>query len=60
MTTVTECLNCGNEIYLEAEPWVGQFIRCQNCGTELEVINVAPVELDWVYLEPAELQEDWE
>jgi lysine biosynthesis protein LysW len=62
MATVTECLNCRNEIYLEAEVGVGQHIRCRKCGTELEIINLTPLELDWVYLEPMpiELKEDWE
>lgn len=55
-----KCLDCGHEIDLGAGAWLGQLIRCQNCGAELEIINVDPLELDWVYLEPAELEEDWD
>jgi alpha-aminoadipate carrier protein LysW len=57
---VTNCLDCGHEIYLGDRPSEGQLIRCQNCGAELEVISVDPLELDWAYLEPAGLEEDWQ
>lgn len=57
---IAECLDCGHDISLGAEPWIGQPIRCQNCGVQLEVINVEPLELDWVFLEPAELENDWD
>jgi alpha-aminoadipate carrier protein LysW len=57
---VIDCLDCGYEIPLGAGPWLGQLIRCHNCGAELEIINVDPLELDWAYLEPAELEEDWD
>jgi lysine biosynthesis protein LysW len=30
----------------------GEIILCSSCGTELEVINLEPTELDWVYLDP--------
>jgi alpha-aminoadipate carrier protein LysW len=55
-----KCLDCGHEINLDAGTWLGQLIRCQDCGAELEIINVDPLELDWVYLEPAEPKEDWD
>jgi lysine biosynthesis protein LysW len=57
---VSFCLDCGHSIYLGARPWEGQIIRCPNCGAELEVISVAPLELDWVYLQPAKIEEDWD
>jgi alpha-aminoadipate carrier protein LysW len=58
--TVADCLDCGHEVHLGMGPWLGQLIKCQNCGAEMEIINVDPFELDWVYLEPAELEEDWD
>jgi len=58
--SATSCPDCGHSIYLETQLWEGQLIRCQNCGVELEVINLDPVELDWVYLEPTDVEEDWD
>lgn len=58
--TVANCLDCGHEIHLGTGPWRDQLIRCQNCGAELEIINVDPLELDWAYLEPAKLEEGWD
>ena len=58
--SITSCPDCGHSIYLGTQLWEGQLIRCQNCGTELEVINLNPVELDWVYLDPTDLEEDWD
>jgi hypothetical protein len=33
---------------------VGDVVLCCSCGTEFEVINTDPIELDWTYLEPIE------
>jgi lysine biosynthesis protein LysW len=46
---MTFCLDCEREIDLEARLIVGQRITCPHCGVELEVINLEPLELDWVY-----------
>lgn len=46
------CLECGNTIILGARLHEGQRLICTECGARLEVINVVPLELDWVYAEP--------
>jgi lysine biosynthesis protein LysW len=46
------CIDCEKPIRLESQPKQGEIIVCPSCGTELEVINVEPTELDWVYLDP--------
>ncbi|RMF01198.1 MAG: hypothetical protein D6768_11150 [Chloroflexi bacterium] len=43
------CLDCDREIDLEPHAAVGQRIKCPHCDVILELINVNPVELDWVY-----------
>ena len=46
------CIECENAINLESQPEKGEILSCSSCGTELEVINLEPTELDWVYLAP--------
>jgi lysine biosynthesis protein LysW len=53
------CLDCEHKINLGPRPVEGQKVTCSNCGAELEIICLQPLELDWVYLEPAEGEEDW-
>jgi alpha-aminoadipate carrier protein LysW len=43
------CIDCDEQITLSARPNLGQRIVCPHCGTELEVIGVDPIELDWAY-----------
>ena len=49
MTTIKFCLDCDHEIDLTHQLTVGQRITCPNCGVELEIIKLEPLELDWVY-----------
>lgn len=48
------CLDCEREIDLGREPQVSQKIVCPYCQTKLEIINVEPIELDWIYEGPGE------
>lgn len=50
----TACIECGADLALE-DVVVGEIVQCPECGVELEVLNLAPVELG---LAPAE-EEDW-
>ncbi len=54
------CLDCNHPLSLGSRPTVGQIITCSNCGTQLEVISLDPLELDWAYLEPAVDYEQWD
>ena len=47
--TTTFCLDCDRVIDLGAEIVIGRRVRCQNCEVILEIINLQPLELDWVY-----------
>jgi hypothetical protein len=47
------CLDCEHIIEMESLPPLGKRIKCPNCEVQLEVINLNPLELDWVYDGPA-------
>ena len=46
---IAECPECGSEIRFRKAPYMGQVIVCGHCETELEVVSLNPVELDWAY-----------
>ena len=56
---VAFCLECGNGISLGARPHEGQRLICTKCRARLELINVRPLELDWVYAEPVHDPEEY-
>ena len=51
----TPCPECGGLVTLPANVEVGEVVQCAECGVELEVIALGPVELQ---LAPEE-EEDW-
>ncbi len=53
--TVPECVICAAEVTVDASTIKGELIECKDCGTELEVVGVDPVEL----AEAPTEQEDW-
>lgn len=55
----TTCPACGTKMRFHEALQLGQFVVCLECGTELEVIGLNPVRLDWAFEEPIE-DEDWE
>ena len=54
VTVQTACIECGADLELE-DVVVGEIVQCPECGVELEVLSLGPVELG---LAPAE-EEDW-
>ena len=48
------CRSCGREIRLRRAPRLGQRFACPRCGTQLEVIGLVPLEVDWAFDEPIE------
>jgi alpha-aminoadipate carrier protein LysW len=53
--TMAECPECGADILDNASYEEGEIIDCEDCGIELEVVGVEPLELG---LAPEE-EEDW-
>ncbi len=49
------CPECGASVDLGYDVVEGEIIECEECGAELEVISVNPLELE---LAPEE-EEDW-
>ena len=52
------CPDCGARIRLPGTIQIGRPITCPNCDAELEVIETDPVELDWVYDDEYEDEDD--
>ncbi len=46
---MADCPACGVKINIGLKPRMGQRIKCNACSTELEVVWLEPVELDWPY-----------
>ena len=46
---VAECPACGNEVKFRVKPRMGQAVVCPNCESELEVVWLDPVEIDWPF-----------
>ncbi len=43
------CPECDADIVFTKAPFLGQKKTCPVCHTELEVIGLSPLELDWAY-----------
>ena len=43
------CPDCDGRITLNPHAVVGQRVTCTHCDSDLEVISVDPLELDWAY-----------
>ncbi|HLC45557.1 MAG TPA: lysine biosynthesis protein LysW [archaeon] len=51
-----ECVACGAELQLdESKLEKGEIFECKECGTELEVVSVNPLQID----KAPEEGEDW-
>lgn len=51
------CPDCDARITLKS-PQLGQQVICRACGTELEVVDLSPLELDWALDEPYDDDDD--
>ena len=52
---MADCPECEAELELQDDVEKGEIVTCSDCGADLEVVGMAPVELD---LAPEE-EEDW-
>ena len=55
MSAPPSCPECEGAVQIPAEPLQGEVLPYDDCGAELEVVGVAPVELGVA----PEVQEDW-
>lgn len=51
----SSCPECGASVGVGSRPMAGEIVQCPDCGTELEVKSLQPLELA---VAPAE-EEDW-
>jgi len=42
----TACPECSEKVFVDAESEQGDIISCDECGTELEIVGLDPIELD--------------
>lgn len=40
------CPECDEEVYVDADSEQGDLVSCDECGSDLEVVGLDPVELD--------------
>lgn len=40
------CPECDEEVYVDAESEQGETVSCEECGAELEIVGLDPIELD--------------
>ncbi|MAS36052.1 MAG: lysine biosynthesis protein LysW [Anaerolineaceae bacterium] len=55
MTSNATCPECDADVNIPADAMENELIACADCGAELEIISLDPVELE---LAP-EVEEDW-
>lgn len=42
----TVCPECDEEVYVDADSEQGDVVTCDECGTDLEVVGLDPIEVD--------------
>lgn len=42
----TNCPECDEDVYVDAESEQGDVVSCDECGADLEVVGLDPIELD--------------
>jgi lysine biosynthesis protein LysW len=47
MASTAFCPECHRKVEID-DPTLGQFITCPHCQTELEIIYLDPLQLDWI------------
>lgn len=53
------CPECDEEVYVDADSEQGDTVACDECGAELEVVGLDPIELD-LYEGAGDLDDDLE
>ena len=53
-----KCLSCGAKVEIDFKPLRGDFVECDECGTEYEIVSISPLKIDWVEFDDSE--EDYE
>lgn len=54
------CPECEADVYVETDADKGDTLACDECGTELEIVGLDPIELDIVEEDDEEEEEEEE
>ncbi len=54
------CPECNEEVYVDADSEQGDVVTCDECGSDLEVVGLDPVELDLYQEEKTEDYDDYD
>ncbi|HEY9283149.1 MAG TPA: hypothetical protein VIP46_06815 [Pyrinomonadaceae bacterium] len=54
------CPECEADVYVETDADKGDTLACDECGTDLEVVGLDPIELDIVEDDDEDQEEDEE
>jgi uncharacterized paraquat-inducible protein A len=46
------CPECDSWVKIDIDPKLGRRVYCSRCRSELIVIRLSPLELDWAFIEP--------
>lgn len=52
------CPECDEEVYVDADSEQGDVVSCDECGCDLEVVGLDPVELDLYHAEKLDDYDD--
>lgn len=53
------CPECDEEVYVDADSEQGDVVSCDECGADLEVVGLDPIELD-LYEGGDDMDDDYE
>ena len=56
---LADCPECESILRIHKKPRLGDTLVCRECGEKLEVVNLNPLELDWVYTNYDDEDGDW-
>ena len=45
------CLSCDSKIAIGSKARIGQFVYCEFCGADFEIIELNPIELDYTFVD---------
>jgi len=52
------CPECEADVHVDTDADKGDMVSCEECGTDLEIVGLDPVELDIVEDDEEDLDED--
>lgn len=53
------CPECEEKVYVDAESEQGDVVSCEECGADLEVVGLDPIELDLYEGKGSDMDEDY-